>query len=44
MRQVNMHYELAEETYKNAFTVLRDIQSDPRLKNMNALVFLSLKK
>jgi len=43
MRQVNIHYVLAEETYTNAFQVLRDIEEDERLRGLNALVFLSLK-
>jgi hypothetical protein len=43
MKQVNIHYVLSRETYENAFTVLRDIKEDPRLKSMHAIVFLSLK-
>jgi MoaA/NifB/PqqE/SkfB family radical SAM enzyme len=43
MKQVNIHYVLAEETYENAFQVLRDTQNDGRLTGLNALVFLSLK-
>ena len=43
MRQVNIHYMISQETYDKAFEIMRDIKTDPRLKNLNALVFLSLK-
>lgn len=44
MKQVNMHFMIAEETYDNALETLDDIKNDPRLEKLNALVFLSLKK
>lgn len=44
MKQVNMHFMIAEETYDNALETLNDIKNDPRLEKLNALVFLSLKK
>jgi hypothetical protein len=43
MKQVNIHYVLARESFENAFTILRDIKEDSRLAKLNALVFLSLK-
>jgi hypothetical protein len=43
MRQVNIHYVLAQETFENTFNILRDIKEDSRLAKLNALVFLSLK-
>ncbi|MDR0841827.1 MAG: radical SAM protein [Acidobacteriota bacterium] len=44
MSQVNIHYVLARETYENAFQVLRDVKNDERLRKINALVFLSVKR
>jgi len=44
MKQVNVHYMLCQETYDNAFKIVDDIKTDSRLKNLNALVFLNLKK
>ena len=43
MEQVNIHYMLSEETIENAFVTLHDIKSDPRLKDLNAIVFLQYK-
>lgn len=44
MRQVNMHYMLSEESYDEAFKIMEDIQDDPRLQKLHALVFLQYKK
>jgi len=44
MTQVNIHYMLANETYEDAFKIVEEISTDPRLSKMNALVFLGLKK
>ena len=44
MDQVNIHCMISEETYDNALDTLIDIQNDPRLGKLNAIVFLSLKK
>jgi len=44
MSQINIHFFLSTETETLAYEVLNDIQNDPRLKKMNACVFLSLKK
>ena len=44
MKQCNIHYMLSTETYDNAFKLMKDIKTDSRLKSLNALVFLSLKK
>lgn len=43
MRQVNIHFMLAQETYERAFEVVHDIATDPRLKKLRAIVFLSHK-
>lgn len=44
MSQVNIHFLLAKETYKEALEVVKDIMFDPRLEKLNAIVFLQLKK
>jgi len=44
LTQTNIHFMIAEETYEQAKEVLNDILTDPRLKKLNAIVFLSLKK
>lgn len=44
LEQVNIHYMICDETYDEAFNIIDDIKKDPRLSNMNALVFLSLKE
>lgn len=41
--QTNIHYMICEETYKGALQTLEDAKTDPRLKKLNAIVFLSLK-
>ena len=43
MKQVNIHQLVAEETYEQCKEVLHDFNDDKRLKNLNAIVFLSLK-
>jgi hypothetical protein len=43
LKQVNIHYVLSEETYETAFHVINDIKYDPRLKKLNAIVFLQYK-
>ena len=43
MRQVNIHMLLAEETYKDCLQVIEDAATDPRLENLNTIVFLTLK-
>ena len=43
MDQVNCHYMLSMESYEEAFKVIDDISTDPRLKNFNAIVFLQYK-
>jgi radical SAM protein with 4Fe4S-binding SPASM domain len=43
MKQVNIHMLLANETLDNCFDLLEDVHTDERLKNLNAVVFLSLK-
>jgi radical SAM protein with 4Fe4S-binding SPASM domain len=43
LKQVNIHQLLAAETYESCFKLIDDIQTDPRLKGLNAVVFLMLK-
>ena len=42
--KVNIHCLLAEETKKGVYELLKDVKNDPRLQNLNAIVFLSLKQ
>lgn len=44
MKQVNIHLMISQETYDHCWSVLDDCAIDPRLKGLNAIVFLSLKK
>ena len=44
MKQVNIHYMIAQETYDGCIETINDMTTDKRLKGMNALVMLSLKK
>lgn len=41
---INMHFMLAEETFDQAMITLHDILTDNRLAQLNAIVFLSLKR
>ena len=43
LKQTNIHFMLSEETFDDALQTLKDIKEDERLKNLNAIVFLSLK-
>jgi MoaA/NifB/PqqE/SkfB family radical SAM enzyme len=43
MKQINIHYMISEETYEGALKLLNDRLNDDRLKNLNAIVLLSLK-
>lgn len=44
MTQVNIHFMIANETLNKAYEIMNDTKTDPRLKNLNALVLLSLKQ
>jgi len=44
MTQINMHYMISENTYDACLETLKDIKTDNRLKGLNAIVLLSLKK
>jgi hypothetical protein len=44
LKQVNIHQLLAEESFDQILNLLYDVQFDKRLSNLNAIVFLSLKK
>lgn len=43
LEQTNIHMLLSEDTYEDCFEVMKDYKTDPRLKKLNAIVFLSLK-
>jgi MoaA/NifB/PqqE/SkfB family radical SAM enzyme len=44
LKQTNIHQLLCEENFGQILELLNDIQLDKRLSNLNAVVFLSLKK
>jgi len=44
LKQVNIHFMLCEETYSQCIDLFYDSISDSRLKNLNAIVLLSLKQ
>lgn len=44
MKQVNIHLLLAEEYYERAKDVMKAVLEDPRLKKLNAVVCLGLKR
>lgn len=44
MKQINIHFMISENTINDAYNVMHDMKTDPRLSKMNAIVFLSLKK
>jgi hypothetical protein len=44
LQQVNIHMMISEETLQQARETVADIQTDPRLAGVNAIVFLSLKQ
>ena len=44
MSQVNIHCLVADFMEEYIYELLEDIKTDPRLKNLNAVVFLSLKQ
>jgi hypothetical protein len=43
MKQVNIHLMVSEETIPFVYEVINDRVTDPRLANMNAIVFLGVK-
>jgi len=43
MKQINIHRLVSHETYEDCMEVMSDSKSDPRLADLNAIVFLSLK-
>lgn len=44
VNQCNMHIMLSQETFHQAIETIDDYHTDPRLKGLKALVFLSLKQ
>jgi len=43
MSQVNIHYVIKQDRLQEAYNLINDMQNDPRLSKMNAVVWLSLK-
>lgn len=44
MNQINIHCMISNKTLDFTYQILSDIKSDPRLKKLNAIVFLSIKE
>lgn len=44
MSQINIHAMLSSQTFDRCMETARDMITDPRLKDINAIVFLGLKK
>jgi MoaA/NifB/PqqE/SkfB family radical SAM enzyme len=44
LKQTNIHIMISQETYEQAIETIKDYKTDTRLANLNAIVFLSLKK
>jgi hypothetical protein len=44
LKQTNIHFMISTQTFDKAFELMNDYKTDDRLKNLNAIVFLSLKK
>jgi MoaA/NifB/PqqE/SkfB family radical SAM enzyme len=44
MKQVNIHKLVSEETIDSCMNIIDDVKNDKRLKKLNAVVFLMLKK
>jgi hypothetical protein len=44
LEQTNIHFMISDQTFESAFRLMTDYKNDERLKNLNAIVFLSLKK
>ena len=44
MTQVNIHQLVSEETFDQAYGLIEDAKTDPRLSKLNAIVFLALKQ
>lgn len=43
-KTLNIHRMISEETYEESLNIVDDVKHDIRLKDLNAVVFLSLKK
>lgn len=43
-KQINLHFMISGRTIEDAYTVTEAMKTDPRLANVNAIVFLSLKQ
>ncbi len=43
LKQVNIHMMIAEETFDQAVETIKDMKTEERLQDVNAIVFLSLK-
>ncbi|MFA5688554.1 MAG: hypothetical protein WC959_05360 [Kiritimatiellales bacterium] len=42
--QINLHIVISEDTFEQAMETIEDTLTDPRLKGLNSIVFLSLKQ
>jgi MoaA/NifB/PqqE/SkfB family radical SAM enzyme len=43
LKQLNIHYMISKQSIDNAYKICDAIKNDPRLKGLNAIVFLGLK-
>lgn len=43
-QQINLHFMISNRTIEDAYKVTEAMKTDPRLKNVNAIVFLGLKQ
>jgi MoaA/NifB/PqqE/SkfB family radical SAM enzyme len=43
MKQINIHFFLSEETFEKGMQLIEDAKKDLRMKDLNAIVFLSAK-
>lgn len=44
MKQINIHFMISSSTIDDAYKVIDASKNDPRLKNLNAIIFLGLKQ
>lgn len=44
LKQINLHYMISSKTIDDAYKVTEAMKNDPRLANVNAIVFLGLKQ
>ena len=44
LRQINIHFMIAEETYEDCIRLFEHVKTDPRYEGLNAIVLLGLKQ